>query len=239
MSNNNLEHFTVYEYNNKIRLGENGDGGYVIANLINPNYDCYISAGVSDEESFSRDFIKKYKMTRYNSYAFDGTIQKYPYNYTKDITFIKKNIGPESNDKIANLDYLIENNNDIFLKMDIEGGEYPWLLNLTLEKLEKFKQIVIEFHGVNNNSWGTNYEDKLICFNKLANTHYLVHIHGNNNSSSTNKIPDVIELTYLRKDLFTICLNLNKTKLPIKDLDFPCKPNSKDYDLCFPPFYNN
>ena len=30
----------------KIRLGDSGDGGYVIANL-GAIYDCYISAGVS------------------------------------------------------------------------------------------------------------------------------------------------------------------------------------------------
>jgi hypothetical protein len=40
---------------NKIRLGNNGDGGYVIAD-IGDKYDCYISCGVSDEESFSKDF---------------------------------------------------------------------------------------------------------------------------------------------------------------------------------------
>ena len=66
----------------KIRLGVSGDGGYVIADL-GAIYDCYISAGVSTEESFSRDFIaycnkneKKLNIT--NSFAFDGTIETYP-----------------------------------------------------------------------------------------------------------------------------------------------------------------
>ena len=44
----------VRRYDNKIRLGCNHDGGYVIAVLDN-QYDCYISAGVGSEESFSRD----------------------------------------------------------------------------------------------------------------------------------------------------------------------------------------
>ena len=67
----------VYNFANKIRLGENCDGGYVIGDIYN-NYDCYISAGVSNEESFSRDFINKYDMNHENSYAFDGTINSYP-----------------------------------------------------------------------------------------------------------------------------------------------------------------
>ena len=56
---NNLELLQVYKYDKKIRLGTNGDGGYVMAEL-DGGYDCYISAGISDEESFSRDFIDKY-----------------------------------------------------------------------------------------------------------------------------------------------------------------------------------
>ena len=86
---NDLELLKVFNFDKKIRLGVNTDGGYVIADL-NCNYDCYISAGVSDEESFSRDFIEKYDMNEYNSFAFDGTINSYPYNYTNKISYIKK-----------------------------------------------------------------------------------------------------------------------------------------------------
>ena len=63
----------VYNFDKKFRLGVNEDGGYVIGELYG-GYDCYISAGVSNEESFSRDFINKYHMNEYNSFAFDGTI---------------------------------------------------------------------------------------------------------------------------------------------------------------------
>ena len=84
---NNLELLKVYNFDKKIRCGVNTDGGYVFADL-DGEYDCYISAGISDEESFSRDFINKYNMNKYNSYGFDGTITNYPYNYTNKITFI-------------------------------------------------------------------------------------------------------------------------------------------------------
>ena len=81
----------VYDINsnNKFRLGSKGDGGYVIGNVPG-GYDCYISAGVSDEESFTRDFIKAYNMNYTNSFAFDGTIESYPYQFTRNITFVKK-----------------------------------------------------------------------------------------------------------------------------------------------------
>ena len=69
---NNLELLHVYNFDRKCRLGSINDGGYVLAEL-DGEYDCYISAGISYEESFSRDFINKYNMNEYNSFGFDGT----------------------------------------------------------------------------------------------------------------------------------------------------------------------
>ncbi len=61
---NNLELLQVYNFDKKIRCGSHSDGGYVFAEL-DGGYDCYISAGISNEESFSRDFINKYNMNEY------------------------------------------------------------------------------------------------------------------------------------------------------------------------------
>jgi hypothetical protein len=235
--NNNLDSIKIYHYSEKKRLGNNTDGGYIIG-LLDGNYDCYISAGVSDEESFSRDFIELYKMNKHNSVAFDGTIDKYPTNYTDKITFYKRNISTYKNKKNANLSYFTDNYNDIFLKMDIEGSEYPWLLSLSEDQLNKFKQIVIEFHGINDDSHNTKLEDKIRTFNILSKTHYAIHIHGNNYGGLTNKIPDYVEITYVRKNSFKDELTLNNSILPIPGLDFPNNPKTSDYDLNFYPFVN-
>ena len=48
-------------------------------------YIWFISAGIDNEESFSRDFINKYEMNENNSFGFDGTIEDYPYEYTKNL----------------------------------------------------------------------------------------------------------------------------------------------------------
>ena len=122
------------------------------------------------------------------------------------------------------------------VKMDIEGGEIPWILSLNNNQLNKFKQIVIEFHGINDDSWGSSLNDKITCFEKLASTHYLIHAHGNNHSSTQNNIPDVIELTYIHKSLFNIKPKLNNTLLPINNLDFPNKLGANDINLSFYPF---
>jgi len=175
-------------------------------------------------------------MDRHNSAAFDGTIDKYPTEYTDKIIFYKRNIAPYYGKKFANLSFFTNNYNNIFLKMDIEGHEYDWILSLSNLQLTKFKQIVIEFHGINDDSWNVNLNDKIKCFKKINETHYPIHIHGNNYGGLTDNVPDTVEVTYVRKNYFQKEPELNKIPLPIENLDFPNNPNQYDYDLNFPPF---
>lgn len=223
-----------FDTDKKKRLGVNADGGYIIAEL-DGEYDCYISAGVSNEESFSKEFIEKYNMNKENSFAFDGTIADYPYHYTDKITYIKKNIGGHNDDNITNLSFLTDKYQNIFLKMDIEAGEYPWLLSIDETQLNKFKQIVIEFHGITGD-WLWNYPDKVQCLEKIAKTHYIVHAHGNNYGCVVNNIPDVIELTLINKNYFAHTPNLNTTSMPIENLDYPNNLEWNDIKLDMYPF---
>jgi len=229
----------VYQFDNKIRCGVNKDGGYVIGDINDDTgYDCYISAGVSNEESFSRDFINKYGMTKNNCFAFDGTIKKYPSKYTKKIQFVKKNISNITTKNTVNLKDLIDFYNNIFLKMDIEGHEYKWLLSLNETQLNKLKQITIEFHKINEDSPDVPHLNKIACFEKLNNTHYIIHIHGNNYGKKTNNIPNTVEITYIRKDLFENIPEFNIQPLPIDNLDYPNYIKKEDYNLNFSPFVN-
>lgn len=231
-----MNNCTVFQFDNKSRLGVNTDGGYVVANL-NDGYDCYISAGVSNEESFTRDFLATHRVNKTDCFAFDGTIEDYPWQYTSNITFIKKNISSVESEYTTNLSNILSNYTNIFLKMDIEGSEYEWLDSISTQELYKFKQIVIEFHKINNDDLNVPYEKKMRVLEKLNITHYIVHAHGNNFDSCTNRVPNVIELTYIRKDMLEVPV-LNKTPLPIPNLDFPNQTWVPDINLSFPPFTN-
>jgi len=212
------------------------DGGYVIADLSG-GYDCYVSAGVGREESFTKEFLARYPLLdEFNSYALDGSIDEYPIEYTNNVSFIKKNISGVNNGSSSNLASLTERYDDIFLKIDVEGGEYPWIQSLTHGQLSKFKQIVMECHGVHNDSWGCSYETKKECFEKLAETHYLVHAHGNNARSATMYIPNLLEVTYIRKDSIKEELPLNTSPLPIDGLDYPNNTNRPDHFMNIYPF---
>lgn len=238
MNCSELELLRVYNFDKKIRYGVRTDGGYVIADLNHSEgdvYDCYISAGISNEESFSRDFIKAHGMNASNSFGYDGTIHDYPWQYTRDITFVKKNIGENNTQTETNMRDLTDKYNNIFLKIDIEGGEYPWLKSMDESALSKFKQIVIEFHGLTTNEWGCVLPEKIKCIEKLNKTHYIVHAHGNNHGPF-NVIPDVLELTYVRKDYFDTVPAFNSTPLPIPKVDFPNCIIRRDFNLTFFPF---
>lgn len=122
--------------------------------------------------------------------------------------------------------------------MDIEGHEYKWLLSLNETQLKKFKQIAIEFHKINDDGVDVLQSNKIACFEKLNNTHYIIHIHGNNYGNKTNNIPNTIEITYIRKDLFENTPLFNTQPLPIDNLDYPNNIKKEDYNLNFSPFVN-
>ena len=42
----------------------------------------------------------------------------------------------------------------------------------------------MEFHGIHDDSYGSLLSIKTECLKRLSQTHYLVHIHGNNWASS-------------------------------------------------------
>jgi hypothetical protein len=123
--------------------------------------------------------------------------------------------------------------------MDIEGGEYPWLESLNETDLQHYKQITMEFHGINDDSWNASHQTKVNCLKKLANTHYLIHVHGNNWAGAAHVnnslVPDVIELTYIRKDVLSYPF-FNTTALPIENIDFKNNVNNPEIILNHPPF---
>jgi hypothetical protein len=226
------DYLRVIQYTNKKRLGNNGDGGYVIADI--PDYDCYISAGVGSDESFSNDIINYFDIKE--SHGFDGTIDKLPNNSPSTMNFYNLNISPYQSKFTCNLRRFINKYNNIFLKMDIEGHEYLWLNSLSTEDLNKFKQITIELHFINDDGLGIKYNLKLNCLKKLFETHYIIHAHGNNGCGSINSIPNVIELTYVRKDIIGYNVKYNINSLPDLKLDYPNIEDKPDIDLNLYPF---
>ena len=118
--------------------------------------------------------------------------------------------------------------------MDIEGAELPWLESLSSDQLSKITQIAMEFHHP--------FRHKHV-FDKLNETHYLIHIHANScayeyTMCNNVLVPVVFEATYLNKKYFTSVPGLNKTVLPIKDLDFSNDTSKPNLLINYAPFVN-
>ena len=233
-----LDSLIIYESNSiKTRLGSENDGGYVIADGL--VYDCLLSCGIANDITFETEFLKRHDIP---CYAFDGTIDALP-NKTTNIRFVKKNISYYNSDTTTNLFDIIEQYNNIFLKMDIETFEYRWLQVLSYEQLKKIKQINIEFHfpftepGFNHLDAPLPISQKMDVLAKLIETHTLIHLHANNCCGTTlyNNIivPNVFECTYVRND-FQTRDKLNRESLPTS-LDTP-NVDGPDINLIGYPF---
>ena len=115
--------------------------------------------------------------------------------------------------------------------MDIEGGEIPWIKSLSDEQMNKFDQIVMEFHKP---FWGKEIE----VFDKINKNHVLVHFHGNNCCGTELhrgvRMPNIFECTYLHKKYFVTPPKLNTEPIPGK-LDMK---NTGKEEICinYPPF---
>ncbi len=212
-----LEIFKVYDCGlPKRRYGNQYDGGYVIVDGL--EYDCFISGGLGGNITFEEDFRKS---TDIPMHLFDlCSLLNYDDN---DFTLHKFNITGENNDYSINLHNFLNNYKNIFIKLDIEGSEYPWLDALPINLQLNIKQLVIEFHGL---------EHAIRRIKRLQRTHTLIHLHGNNYSPMVTVdgvgFPNVFECTFLRTSNFNF--KPSSVKLPCK-LDGPNNPYKQEINL--------
>lgn len=227
----------------KQRLGRNADGGYIICDIPNIEYDLFLSGGVGKDISFEEDFLQKYP--KVPCYAFDPGCKKLPQRvpgvdtiYAEMINVVTKKIGKHEKGNETNLINYLCSYKNVFVKLDIEGGEYNLWEALTDEHMNKIAQLVIEIHP-------TDFSVFKSFILKTHKTHELFHVHCNNVVSLADysydidgiPIPMLIELTYVRKDLLNFSLEKNKSPLP-SSLDKPNMAHLKDISLNYYPFVN-
>ncbi len=180
----------------KMRVGNEFDGGYVICSGL--KYDGFLSGGIERDLGFETAFLQKHP--HLICHAYDGSIDSLP-PHRGQIVFHKKYIGGHNSETTSNLHHLIERHNALMVKMDIEGGEYEWLRSLSDDHMSRIAQLVIEFHYPHASS------ENFACLLRLQETHWLVHLHGNNCESpayaqiNNRLLPTVFECTYVSKRL--------------------------------------
>ena len=205
------------------RYGNDSDGGYIMVNDLE-QYKIAYSFGINDDVSWDRD------MATYgiDVYMYDHTIDWLP-EENEHFHWKKTGIIGEHDANIKDLktlDTLLEENghqheNNMLLKIDVEGAEWSVFEHTSQDTLKKFSQIVIEFHDMNNIS---NAEHIINALQNLNKTHCPVHVHGNNYRSYSMLdgvvLPDVLECVFL---------NRNKYKLRKCEQFFPNQLDKANY----------
>ena len=191
--------FTGHEL---IRLGPNGDGGYLLPNDLE-GISALFSPGVDRESRFESACAELGLRVFLADYSVEGPAGDYP-----DFDFEKKFLGSWNHGHFITLESWIESkfpgNNDLLLQMDIEGFEYETLLVAPAEVLKRFRIIVIEFHHLTELWNSFFFSNAAACFHKLLGDFVCVHIHPNNIEHCSVgmgiDLPRVAEFTFLRRD---------------------------------------
>lgn len=187
------------------RIGRANDGGYVMLDDFSHSRVAY-SFGISDDVSWDMGMAERGLQV----YMYDHTIDHLPYE-NPNFHYTKLGIGGSVSKDEPNLktlsDFLKmnghENEDNMILKLDVEGAEWDFLAEIPLNMLAQFRQIVIEFHNLNHPSLESQIIDSV---RHISQVHQLVHIHANNHGGGrfigTSFMPDVLEATYLNRDVY-------------------------------------
>lgn len=221
-----------------IRLGREGDGGYLVSKEAITNADVLLGYGVQDDISFEEDFSKTYNKP---SYGFDCGSKEI--KTTTPLThFISECIATDkflynstSSMKVSSFSQQIKNLNledkKIFIKMDIEGSEYEALPEI-ISNSDNITGIVMELHLVEEVE--NSFNKALELVKSLNEKFYLVNIHGNNCGWETftsknlkGRMPRLLELSYINKNLVSKA-NIDPNQLHPSKADLPTCKNKNE-----------
>jgi hypothetical protein len=129
----------------------------------------------------------------------------------------------------ANIEMIMSRitSNKIFLKMDIEGGEYRVIKDI-LKYSDRITGLAIEFHDTEplRDTFLKNIRD-------LQRYFTIVHVHPNNcGSVAADGLPECLEISFLRND-FIPSDSLKRGRLPVEGLDVPCSSLKNEYQMRF------
>ena len=184
-----------------IRIGGANDGGYLLPDDIEGIVACF-SPGVGSTATFEEDMIER----QVPCFLADASVEA-PFDHAL-VNFEKKFIGVTHSETATTLDEWVARcappEGDLLLQMDVEGAEWPSLLNTTEHTLRRFRIIVMEMHDLDQLLDRVGFSLIGNALDRLLFDFDVVHIHPNNSAGCVNKkeivLPRVMEATFLRKD---------------------------------------
>lgn len=213
-----------------IRMGASGDGGYLLPDDLEGIAACY-SPGVDDRATFEQELISR----GIPCFMADASCSASPINHEM-AHFLPKFLGVINNDMLIRIDDWVSSttpgDSDLLLQMDIEGAEWPVLLNMSDDLLKRFRIIVLEAHFMDRLLDRECFTILSAVFSRLFQDFAIVHNHPNNYGGvvtrSDLQIPRALEITFLRKDRIRDWEKASQFPHP---LDVPCASHLKDVVL--------
>jgi len=215
------------------RVGRDYDGGYVMVKRESDTKVAY-SLGINRDVSWDITMAER----GYDVYQYDHTISNLPESHPR---FHWKKLGitgkSQATGDLTSLEQELAANGhsdtcDIVLKIDIEGHEWEVFSEMSRDHLSKFSQILVECHSFKKLNGLAKFRKMRQSLRNLAETHQVIHVHGNNNSPMVVvggvPTPQTLELTWLRRD---ICEFAPCTRIFPTELDQPNNPNFADHKL--------
>lgn len=201
-----------------IRIGGEGDGGYLHPNNLEEVSYCY-SPGVSYTANFEKELSERYNI---KSFMADASVSEAPI-LDDNFEFIRKFLGAYTKDEFITLSDWISTTTDKskenkILQMDIEGGEYDVLIYEDAQTLASFSTMIIEFHSLKNLFERDFLKMFWSIFEKIFKHFSICHVHPNNCCGIVSldgmQVPRVIEVTFLRNDLLDKFVTHERVQLP-------------------------
>lgn len=184
-----------------MRIGGTGDGGYLVPDDLDGIEAC-VSPGVSEEISFDLELASR----GIDIYMADASVSGPPIQNNR-FYFTPKFLGVVDEGETIRLDTYCRDigaKGDLLLQMDIEGAEWPVLLDASPETISKFRIIILEFHELQEMFSRFGFNLVRAVFDKLLRSHRVVHIHPNNIRTAVTygefETYPLMEFTFYRRD---------------------------------------
>lgn len=214
-----------------IRVGSSNDGGYLMFKPVSPSCTV-VSLGIADNMDFEIGLVNEKLVS--TIFCYDGSIAKLPQHH-EAINFQSKFIKVHESENSLSLSQVLAgiNGDELILKIDIEGDEWDVLDSLPESELNRFSQIIGEFHGLASCNSDQGVRKMANLLQRISSNFYLVNSHANNWAPfrivQGIAIPDVVELTFVRKNIFKAFTESAILCNSRVDLNAPCNPSRPEY----------
>ena len=214
----------------KVRLGPPEDGGYVVPQFVLEQCSCLFTYGIGYEYRCELEFLDHFKKP---IYTFDHTVAHASLPPVMNHTQEGLGFGDNCDDFINHARQR-QVSMGVFLKIDIEGFEYEYFLNVDIDRLSDLAiGLCLEVHWLDK----PMFQEQFVAMMEVLGRNYtLIHTHANNWGEKFvyegYEIYNVFELSFIHNRYVKHVGKISES-YPLYKLDYANNPAVPDYRFDF------